>query len=83
MIKKGAMVMKMSNKVYDVLKWFTLIFLPAAITLFGVIGKTLNLSCTDTILTIAVAFDTFLGSILGISSSAYKKRIEDGDDDEQ
>jgi hypothetical protein len=72
----------MSNKAYDVLKWFTMIFLPAAITLFGVIGKTLGLSCTDTVLTIAVAADTFLGSILGISNSAYKKRIEDGDEDE-
>lgn len=74
--------MKMSNRVYDVLKWFTMIFIPAAITLFGVIGKTLGLSCTDTVLTIAVAADTFLGSILGISNSAYKKRIEDGDEDE-
>jgi hypothetical protein len=74
--------MKMSNKVYDVLKWLAMIFLPAAITLFGVVGKTLNLSCTDTTLTIAVAVNTFLGSILGISNSAYKKRIEDGDEDE-
>lgn len=74
--------MKMSNRVYDVLKWFTMIFIPAAITLFGVIGKTFGLSCTDTVLTIAVAADTFLGSILGISNSAYKKRIGDGDDNE-
>lgn len=79
---KGVSAMKMSNKVYDVLKWFTMIFIPAAITLFGVIGKTLGLSCTDTVLTIAVAADTFLGSILGISNSAYKKRIEEGDDNE-
>lgn len=74
--------MKMSNKVYDVLKWITMIFLPAAITLFGVIGKTLGVQCTDTVLTIAVAVNTFLGSILGISNSAYKKRLEDGDGDE-
>lgn len=79
---KGVSAMKMSNKVYDVLKWFTMIFIPAAITLFGVIGKTLGLSCTDTVLTIAVAVDTFLGSILGISNSAYKKRIEEGDGNE-
>jgi hypothetical protein len=59
-----------------------MIFLPAAITLFGVIGKTLGVQCTDTVLTIAVAVNTFLGSILGISNSAYKKRIEDGDEDE-
>lgn len=74
--------MKMSNKVYDILKWLAMIFLPAAITLFGVIGKTLGVQCTDTVLTIAVAVNTFLGSILGISNSAYKKRIEDGDEDE-
>lgn len=74
--------MKMSNKVYDVLKWLAMIFLPAAITLFGVIGKTLGIQCTDTVLTIAVAVNTFLGSILGISNSAYKKRIGDGDEDE-
>lgn len=74
--------MKMSNKVYDVLKWLAMIFLPAAITLFGVIGKTLGVQYTDTVLTIAVAVNTFLGSILGISNSAYKKRIEDGDEDE-
>ena len=74
--------MKMSNKVYDVLKWLAMIFLPAAITLFGVIGKTLGVQCTDTVLTIAVAVNTFLGSILGISNSAYKKRLEDGDEDE-
>jgi hypothetical protein len=59
-----------------------MIFIPAAITLFGVIGKTFGLSCTYTVLTIAVAVDTFLGSILGISNSASKKRIEDGDEDE-
>jgi hypothetical protein len=59
-----------------------MIFLPAAITLFGVIGKTLGIQCTDIVLTIAVAVNTFLGSILGISNSAYKKRIEDGDEDE-
>lgn len=73
--------MKMSNRVYDVLKWICLVFLPAAITLFGVIGKTLGLSCTDTVLTISIAFNTFLGSILGISNSAYKKSLESGDND--
>lgn len=67
--------MKMSNKVYDVLKWIAQIFLPAAITLFGTIGATLGWSCTDVVITIAVAVDAFLGTLLGISSSAYKKRV--------
>lgn len=75
--------MKLSNKVYDVLKWICLVFLPAAITLFGVIGKTLGLGCTDTVLTIAVAVNTFLGSILGISNVSYKRNLGDGDQNEQ
>lgn len=74
--------MKLSNKAYDVLKWICMVFLPAAITLFGVIGKTLGWSCTDTVLTIAVAFNTFLGSILGISNVSYRRSLEDGDSNE-
>ena len=62
----------MSNKLYDILKWISLVFMPALITLYGVIGNTLNLSNTDTILTIAIAFNTFLGSVLGISNLNYK-----------
>lgn len=75
--------MKLPNKVYDVLKWICLVFLPAAITLFGVIGNTLGLGCTDTVLTIAVAVNTFLGSILGISNVSYKRSLGDGDQNEQ
>jgi low affinity Fe/Cu permease len=74
--------MKLSNKAYDVLKWICMVFLPAAITLFGVIGKTLEWSYTDTVLTIAVAFNTFLGSILGISNVSYRRSLEDGDSNE-
>ena len=69
--------MKMSNKVYDTLKWIAQIFIPAALTLFGTIGATLGWSFTEVVITIGVAVDTFLGTILGISSSAYKKRGED------
>jgi hypothetical protein len=57
------------------------VFLPAAITFYGVIGNACNIPHTDVVLTIAVAFDTFLGSLLGISSSAYKKSLEEVDND--
>jgi len=66
----------MSNKTYDILKWIALVFLPAFTTLYGVIGATCNIPYTQQVLTIMVAFDTFLGTILGISSNEYKK----GDD---
>ena len=68
--------MKMSNKVYDVLKWIALVFLPAFIVLIGVILNTLNVANANIIITILTAIDTFLGSILGISNINYNKKVE-------
>lgn len=65
--------MKLNNKVYDVLKWITIVFLPALITFAGVVMNALNFEHTQIVLTIAVAFDTFLGSILGLSTLSYNK----------
>ena len=66
----------MSNKVYDILKWISLVFLPALITFAGVVFKSLNIVNADVYLTIAVAFNAFLGSILGISNINYLKKGE-------
>lgn len=63
----------MSNKVYDILKWIALVFLPALIMFVGVILNCFNIAHTDIILTIMTAFETFLGSILGISNINYNK----------
>lgn len=67
----------MSNKVYDVLKWITLVFLPALTTLTGVILNCFSVSCTDTVLTIMTAVTTFMGAILGISNINYNKNKEE------
>lgn len=64
----------MSNKVYDVLKWITLIFLPALTTLVGVILNSFNVGCTEVVLTIMTAVTTFLGAILGISNINYNNK---------
>lgn len=68
----------MSNKVYDVLKWITLVFLPAATTLIGVILNTFNIGCTDIVLTIMTAVTTFMGAVLGISNINYNKTNKEG-----
>lgn len=65
--------MKLSNKTYDVLKWIAIVFLPALTTFYGVIGSTCGIPYTQETLTIMAAFDTFLGTILGISSHNYSK----------
>ena len=64
----------MSNKTYDILKWIVITVLPALLTLFGVIGATLELNCTDTVITIGTAVITCLGTILGVSSVNYAKK---------
>lgn len=63
----------MSNKTYDILKWIVTVVLPALLTLFGVIGATLNWEFTEKVITIGTAFITMLGTILGISNVQYNK----------
>lgn len=64
------------DKFYDVAKWICLIFLPAFITFFGVIGTTCNIPHTEQILILLTAFNTFLGSILGVSTMRYNEEKE-------
>lgn len=65
--------MKISNELYDILKWIALIALPAIITFYGVVGTACNIPYTDTVLTIASAFDVMLGTMLGVSNMQYNK----------
>lgn len=67
----------MSNKTFDILKWIAQVFLPALTTLYGVIGATFNIPYTQEVLTIMVAVDTFLGTLLGISSAKYNSTKDD------
>ena len=72
-ILKEDKTMKLSNKTYDTLKWIALVALPALTTFYGVVGATCHIPYTQEVLTIAVAFDTMLGTMLGISTSRYNK----------
>lgn len=67
----------MSNKIYDILKYCTLIIFPALITFAGVVMNCLNYVHTDIVLTISTAFVTFLGTCLGISNYNYNKTNND------
>lgn len=65
--------MKMSNKVYDVLKWIAQYLLPAAGTLYFAIAGIWGLPYGEQVVGTITAIDTFLGVILGISSATYNK----------
>ena len=66
----------MNNKTYDTLKYIAQVFLPALTVFVGVVLKCFNYANTDIVITIMTAFDAFLGSVLMISNTNYKKNIE-------
>ena len=70
--------MKMSNKVYDILKFIALKVMPALATLILALGGIWGIPYTEAIAGTITAIDTFLGAILGISSKAYQKAQEEG-----
>lgn len=72
----------MSNKTYDILKFIAQVILPALTTFYGVLGATLNIPYTQEVITIAVAFDTMLGTILGISSKRYYAENDNNEEEE-
>ena len=65
--------MKMSNKLYDILKWIALILLPALGTLYFAIAGIWGLPYGEQIVGTITAVDAFLGAVLQISTDAYYK----------
>ena len=67
------MKFRLSNEVYDILKFIAQIVLPAAGTLYfaraGIWGWPYGEQIVGTI----TAVDAFLGALLGISTAAYNK----------
>ena len=66
----------MSNKVYDVLKWIATYLLPALGTLYFALASIWGLPYGEQIVGTITAIDTFLGVILGISTTQYNKRVD-------
>jgi hypothetical protein len=65
--------MKLSNKVYDILKFIAQIFLPALGTLYFALAGIWGFPYAEQIVGTITAIDTFLGIILGLSSNNYNK----------
>lgn len=64
--------MKMSNRMYDFLKWLVILCLPSLATLIKIIFTIWNLPFGNEISSTIVAINAFLGACLGISSIQYK-----------
>jgi len=64
--------MRMSNKVYDILKYIALILLPALGTLYFALAKIWGFPYAAEIVGTISAVDAFLGALLQISTNQYK-----------
>ena len=69
--------MKMNDKTYDILKWIAMILLPAIATLYFTMANIWGLPYAEQIVGTITGVDTFLGVILGISTSRYNNIDDD------
>ena len=66
----------LTDSQYNVLKWVISVVLPALIVFIGVVMQTLDYAHTDVFMTIAVALETFLGSIFKFAEYEYDKEVK-------
>ena len=64
--------MKMSNKLYDILKWVALVALDAVGLFYQTLSAIWSLPYGDQVLATCVAISVCLGTLLQISSLKYK-----------
>lgn len=65
--------MKLSNKVYDILKWIAMVVLPALGALYFALAGIWGLPFGEHIVGTVTAVDAFLGVVLGVSTAQYNK----------
>lgn len=64
------------DKTYNYLKWIAMIVLPALGTLYFALAAIWGLPFGEQIVGTITAIDAFLGAILGISTSNYKRSFD-------
>lgn len=68
--------LNLSNKTYDFLKPVVLVLLPALATLYPALAEVWGWGMVTEVVVSITAFDTFLGTILGVSSKQYNRSDE-------
>lgn len=65
--------MKLSNRAYDILKWLTIVVIPALTTFYVVLDNLFKWGYAEIVATISAALCACIGSIVGISTVQYYK----------
>lgn len=63
------------DRVYDILKWISMVAIPAIVTFLAVVLPALKVDAAtvNTITTIVSAFGVLLGTLIGVSTYSYNK----------
>ena len=69
--------MKMSNKVYDILKWIALIAVDALGLFYSTLATIWGLPYGDAVLKTCSAVAVLIGTLIGISNAQYKKTLSE------
>ena len=69
---------KLSNRVYDCLKFLCTILLPAIGTLYFALSQIWGLPLAEEIVGTLSAVAVFIGAVIGISTAQYNKENDDG-----
>ena len=64
---------KLNNSVYDILKWITMIVLPALATAYVGLASIWGWPFADEVAKTTAVICTLLGALLGISTAQYNK----------
>lgn len=70
--------MRIPDSWYNVLKWIAVICIPAVVTFLSVVLGALGVDpqATNIVVTIITAVGTLIGSLIGISTKAYRQEQE-------
>lgn len=64
------------DKVYNVLKWATMVGLPGVATLYFALASIWGLPYAEEVVGTLAAVTTFMGAMLGVSTYNYNKKSE-------
>lgn len=64
--------MILSNKVYEVMKWFVTVVLPAVGSAYFALGNIWDFPSVENVVGSLAVLATFLGTVLGISTMNYR-----------
>ena len=68
--------MKLNNKIYNFLKWFSILFIPASAWFVGTVFEIWHIKYVHEIVKTINATGTFIGILLGISNYNYYKEVD-------